>query len=97
MGLILSLVTYLCAQLVRTAAFLDAPMFAEQLFTGCFNIAAIVCLIGNMSAVIYLMVLFWRDEHDLNTSGTAMNVIAVMISCVAYCIAAVLLAMSVMG
>ena len=69
MGLILSLVTYLCAQLVRTAAFLDAPMFEEQLFTGCFNIAAIVCLIGNMSAVIYLMVLFWRDEHDLNTSG----------------------------
>ena len=97
MGLILSLVTYLCAQLVRTAAFLDAPMFEEQLFTGCFNIAAIVCLIGNMSAVIYLMVLFWRDEHDLNTSGTAMNVIAVMISCVAYCIAAVLLTMSVMG
>ena len=97
MGLILSLVTYLCAQLVRTAAFPDAPMFEEQLFTGCFNIAAIVCLIGNMSAVIYLMVLFWRDEHDLNTSGTAMNVIAVMISCVAYCIAAMLLAMSVMG
>ena len=97
MGLILSLVTYLCAQLVRTAAFPDATMFEEQLFTGCFNIAAIICLIGNMSAVIYLMVLFWRDEHDLNTSGTAMNVIAVMISCVAYCIAAVLLTMSVMG
>ena len=43
------------------------------------------------------MVLFWRDEHDLKTSGTAMNVIAVMISCVAYCAAAVLLTMSVMG
>ena len=97
MGLILSLVTYLCAQLVRTAAFLDAPMLEEQLFTGCFNIAAIICLVGNMSAVIYLMVLFWRDEHDLNTSGTAMNVIAVMISCVAYCAAAVLLTMSVIG
>ena len=97
MGLILSLVTYLCAQLVRTAAFPDASMFEEQLFTGCFNIAAIICLVGNMSAVIYLMVLFWRDEHDLNTSGTAMNVIAVMISCVAYCAAAVLLTMSVMG
>ena len=97
MGLILSLVTYLCAQLVRTAAFPDATMFEEQLFTGCFNIAAIICLVGNMSAVIYLMVLFWRDEHDLNTSGTAMNVIAVMISCVAYCAAAVLLTMSVMG
>ena len=97
MGLILSLVTYLCAQLVRTAAFPDGPMFEEQLFTGCFNIAAIICLIGNMSAVIYLMVLFWRDEHDLNTSGTAMNVIAVMISCVAYCISAVLLTISVMG
>ena len=52
MGLILSLVTYLCAQLVRTAAFPDAPMFEEQLFTGCFNIAAIICLVGNMSAVI---------------------------------------------
>ena len=61
--------------LVRTAAFPDAPMFEEQLFTGCFNIAAIICLVSNMSAVIYLMVLFWRDEHDLNTSGTAMNVI----------------------
>ena len=97
MGLILSLVTYLCAQLVRTAAFPDATMFEEQLFTGCFNIAAVICLVGNMSAVIYLMVLFWRDEHDLNTSGTAMNVIAVMISCVAYCAAAVLLTMSVMG
>ena len=97
MGLILSLVTYLCAQLVRTAAFPGAPMFEEQLFTGCFNMAAIICLVGNMSAVIYLIVLFWRDEHDLNTSGTAMNVIAVMISCVAYCIAAVLLTMSVMG
>ncbi len=87
MGLILSLVTYLCAQLVRTAAFPDAPMFEGAALYRCFNIAAIVCLIGNMSAVIYLMVLFWRDEHDLNTSGTAMNVIAVMISCVAYCIA----------
>ena len=68
-----------------------------SLVTGCYNIAAVICLVGNMSAVIYLMVLFWRDEHDLNTSGTAMNVIAVMISCVAYCAAAVLLTMSVMG
>ena len=97
MGLILSLVTYLCAQLVRTAAFPDGPCLRSSSLPAVFNIAAIICLVGNMSAVIYLMVLFWRDEHDLNTSGTAMNVIAVMISCVAYCISAVLLTISVMG
>ncbi len=97
MGLILSVVIYLCAQLVRTSAFPDAPMFEETLFTGCFNIAAVVSLLGSMSSVIYLKVLFWRDEHDLNTSGTALNVTAVMLSCVAYSIACVALIARVMG
>ena len=97
MGLLLSIVIYLCAQLVRTSAFPDAPMYEEMLFTGCFNIAALVCLVANMSSVIYLKLLFWRDEHDLNTSGTAMNVAAVLISCVAFCIAAVLLTVSIVG
>ena len=34
--------------------------------------------------------LFWRDEHDLNTSGTALSVSAVLIACALYSVLAVL-------
>ena len=88
LGLILSLVVYLCAQLVRTSAFPDAPSLAENLFTACFNVAAVVSLISSMSAVVYLKILFWREEHDLNTSGTAMNVTSVLIACALFSVAA---------
>lgn len=97
MGIILSIVIYLCAQLVRTTAFSNPASFEGALFTGCFNIAAVVTLLGSMSSVIYLRLLFWRDDHDLNTSGTALNVAAVMISCVLFCVAAVLLTISLAG
>ena len=41
-------------------------------------------------SVIYLKLLFWRDEHDLNTSGIAMSVSAVFASCVVYSVASAL-------
>ncbi len=89
LGLMLAAIVYLCAQLVRTAAFPDASSIYETLFTACFDIAAVVALASSMSSVIYLKVLFWRDEHDLNTSGTAMNVCAVIIACVVFSVACV--------
>lgn len=97
MGLILAVIVYLCAQLVRTAAFPDAYSIHEGLFTACFTIASFVALLSSATSVIYLKVLFWRDDHDLNTSGTAMNVTAVMIACVLFSVASVAAALALLG
>ena len=94
MGLILAVVVYLCAQLIRTSAFPDAPSLAENLFTSCFGVAAAVVLLNSMSSVVYLKVLDWREEHDMNTSGTAMSVIAVMIACALFSVAATAVVLS---
>ena len=96
-GLILAVVIYLCAQLVRTSAFPDASSIHEVLFTTCFTLAAAVTLLSSMSSVIYLKVLFWREDHDLNTSGTALNLTAVLISCVLYSVLTCVAILSYLG
>ena len=96
-GLILSVVIYLCAQLVRTAAFPDASSIHEVLFITCFTLAAVVTLLSSMSSVIYLKVLFWREDHDLNTSGTALSLTSVMISCVLYSVLSCVAILSYLG
>ena len=105
LGAVMALVIYLCGQLVLGAAYPDGipvPAVAEgardmtsalhaQLLSGCFGCAAAVTFACCALSVIYLKVLFWRDEHDLNTSGIALSVSAVLVSCVLYSIASVLL------
>lgn len=56
-----------------------------------FSCAAGVVLLCCVAAVGYLKLLFWRDEHDLNTSGTALGASAVLGACVIYSVAATLL------
>ena len=90
-------------QLVLGAAYPDGipePVFADgalslgggiqaYLLTVCFGCAAAVTFASCALSVIYLKVLFWRDEHDLNTSGIALSVSAVFIACVLYSVASV--------
>ena len=54
------------------------------MFSACFACAAATVALSAASSVVYLKVLFWRDEHDLNTSGAAMSLIAVLVACVVY-------------
>ena len=103
-GAIMAAVIYLCGQLVLGAAYPDGiPVLTEgisaanatsalhaQLLSGCFGCAAAVTFACCALSVIYLKLLFWRDEHDLNTSGIAMSVSAVFASCVVYSVASAL-------
>ena len=89
MGCGLSLVVYLCAQLVATVAFPDLQAPEAVAFICSFAVAAIVVLIGAMSAVFYLLVLFWRDDHDLNTSGSAMTFVAILLSGVLFALGSI--------
>ncbi|OUP07551.1 CBS domain-containing protein [Collinsella sp. An2] len=88
-GVALALVVYLCGQLVVGAAFSDASSVPAQLLTWSFGVAALVSLLSCFSSVGYLKVLFWRDDHDLNTSGTALSVLAVFIAAALYSAASV--------
>ena len=56
----------------------------------CFMCAAVVVFASCASSVVYLKLLSWRDEHDKNTSGTAMSVVAVLIACIAFSVLATL-------
>ena len=82
MGAGLGLVVYLCAQLVATVAFPDVAMLDHRVFVASFSAAGLVCLFSYMTSVIYLKVLFWRDDHDVNTSGTSMTFTAIAIAAV---------------
>ena len=84
LGAVFSLVVYLCAQLVSVIAWSGGGALAHDVFLTVFEIAVAVILFTSVSAVVYLKVLFWRDEHDLNTSGTAMSFTAVMIAAVLF-------------
>ena len=64
----------------------DAALSAKALSVS-FACAAGVVLACFLFAVGYLKLLFWRDERDLNTSGTALGVSAVLAACVIYSIA----------
>ena len=43
------------------------------------------------------MVLFWREDHDLTTSGTAMQVTAVFIAAIAFVALALVSIMAIVG
>ena len=73
LGAGLSAVVYLCARLVASTAFPQAASVEHQVFMACFAVSAAICLFNYMSAVIYLKLLFWRDEHDRSTSGTSLS------------------------
>ena len=101
-GAILAIVIYLCSQLVLGAAFPDevlaqiggADLSAEALAAAAlscsFMAAAAVVFVCCASSVGFLKVLIWRDEHDLNTSGAALSVGAVVVACAAFSIIATL-------
>ena len=103
-GIVMAVVIYLCGQLVLGAAYPEGipdpalvegasevtAAFRAQLLTACFGCAAGVTFLCCACSVIYLKVLFWRDEHDLNTSGIALSVSAVLIACVLYSVASTL-------
>ena len=90
LGAILALVVYLCAQLVSAVAFPEGAASQWELaFMGSFEAAAAVVLVNAASSVIYLKVLFWRDEHDQSTSGTAMTLVAILIAAALYTLASI--------
>ena len=81
LGVLLALVVYLCAQLVVTVTLSGGEQGAwAQAFLLSFEAAAATVVVSSCTAVVYLKVLFWRDEHDLNTSGTAMTLISTILS-----------------
>ena len=84
LGLVFAALVILCAQLVAAIAWSGGGALAHDVFTTSFEIAGAVIVLTSASAVAYLRVLFWRDEHDLNTSGTAMSFTAVMIAAVLF-------------
>ena len=87
MGIALAAVVYLCAQLVSAFAFRDPASVAAQAFHWCALIAAAVTLMSFLTAVFYLKVLFWRDDHDLETSGTALSLTATTVAAVLFSVA----------
>ena len=88
-GVVLALVVFLCGQLMVGAAFTGGEQaLPARLFTACFGCAAGTVLVSAASSVVYLKALFWRDEHDMNTSGTAMSLLAVLIAGALYAVAA---------
>ena len=90
MGALLAGVIYLCGQLVGSVAFPEAGSLAQRAYEACFAIAAAVTFLGATSSVGYLRYLFWCDEHDRNTSGTAMSFTAVLVSTIVYSVASTL-------
>lgn len=102
-GIALAAVIYLCGQLVLGAAVpedvmaqagdrveLAGQLLAAAALTRCFICAAAVTAFSCATSVAYLKLLAWRDEHDRNTSGTALSVSAVLVACVLYSVAATL-------
>ena len=78
----LGLVVFLCSQLVATVAFPDMLSIDHQVFVASFGAAGLVCLFSYMTSVVYLKMLFWRDDHDVSTSGPTMTFTAILIAAV---------------
>ena len=102
-GIVLALVVYLSGQLVAGAAFPDdvlsqagdrialgQQVLAATALTRSFACAAGVVALMCTTSVAYLKLLDWRDEHDLDTSGTALSASAVIIACIVFSVAATL-------
>ncbi|MDN0068960.1 magnesium transporter [Collinsella ihumii] len=68
----------------------NALIGAARMLSACFACAAGVTFVSCALSVIYLKVLFWRDEHDLNTSGIALSVSAVLIARALYSVVSTL-------
>ena len=97
-GVVIALVVYLCGQLMMGAAFTGAEQAAPaRMFSMSFACAAATVLLTAVSSVAYLKVLFWRDEHDLNTSGTAMSLVAVLAACVVFSLASTAAVLALAG
>ena len=94
----LALVVFLCGQLMVGAAFTGGEGgLPARMFTASFACAAATVLLSAASSVAYLKALFWRDEHDLNTSGTAMSLLAVLVACAVYAAAAIVSTVALAG
>ena len=89
MGGALSLVILLVGQLVGGAAFANPDVIAAQAFRASFDVAALVSFVSSLSSVIYLKVLFWRDDHDTTASGTSLSLAAVLVSTVLFVVCTV--------
>ncbi|AEB06304.1 MgtE intracellular region [Coriobacterium glomerans PW2] len=83
-GVVLAALVLACAYLVDDIALPDATQAERDLFLACFAAAAAVTLLSAVGAIGCLRLLRWRDEHDLNTSGTALGVISTLISAVLF-------------
>ena len=99
-GIVLAAVVYLCGQLVLGAAYPDevlaahvdgalgGEVLAAHALGACFTCAALVVFASCASSIAYLKVLFWRDAHDLNTSGTVLSMLAVLVACAVFSVCA---------
>ena len=97
MGAALSGVVYVSSQLVAVAAFPDATTLAAQAFQWS-SLAAIGTVFASfLTAVVYLKVLFSREERDLSTSGTALSLTATCIATVAFSVASTAALLMVLG
>ena len=80
-GAVLAVVIYLCGQLVLGAAYPEgvlaagsgAEALSAELLSTSFALAALVAFASCALSVIYLKLLFWRDDRDLNTSGSGVG------------------------
>ena len=89
LGILFALIILICGQMVSLAGFADTASATLALFKQCFNLTAVVTLVSFMTSVIYLKVLFWRDEHDLDTSGAALTFIGILVAAVLYTVGAI--------
>ncbi|MDY2776807.1 MAG: CBS domain-containing protein [Collinsella sp.] len=97
MGALLALVVYLSSQLVGTSAFPDPTTLGSVAFHLSFEVAAATVLFNSLSSVVYLRILFWRDEHDRGTSGTSMSLVAVLIAAALFTLGSAAAIISVAG
>ena len=89
LGLVFALIIALCGQVVSYAAFPDVGGAVERLFERCIGLAAGVVLGEFATSVIYLRVIFWREDHDLDTSGATLSLVGICVAALAYTVGAV--------
>ena len=75
----------------------DASALSAWALSACFACAAAVTFVSCAASVIYLKILFWRDEHDRNTSGNALSVTAMLVACALYSAASVAATLAVVA
>lgn len=83
-GVVLALVVALAGALIGESLFAEADPAIHELFLRAFQLAGEVIAVVYATAVVYLRVLFWREDRDLNTSGAALTFVALLVSAVAF-------------